>query len=87
MLRAVAEKLIPGVPWNTKIVLLQQTSEESSQKETFAVSPSFEAEFPGKNMELLPALNYVVESDVHRSHFQRDVEGKPAKFPNLRPER
>lgn len=86
LLRTIADKLIPGVAWNTRIALLQQTSEEaSSHHETSATTHGFDANQTPKHLEELPALRYVVESDVQRFHYQRDVEGKSKASYSLDP--
>lgn len=72
----MADKLIPGIPLNTRITLLQQTGDETSSDHTVITASDSLDPGSAQNLEKLTALNYVIESDVQRSHYQRDVEGR-----------
>lgn len=81
ILRALAEKLIPGVPYSTRIAILQQTDaeiEESSKndeidkladslQENGSISTSGEG---GKT-----ALEQVIASDTMRAEVERKISG------------
>ena len=78
ILRALAEKLIPGVPYSTRIAILQQTDAEiednskndgvdglaDSLRENGSISKS------GKT-----ALEQVIASDTMRAEVERKISG------------
>lgn len=65
LLRAMADKLVPGIPHSTRISILQQTDtsdREGSEKNT--------AETQDKTV-----LQYVMSSDNHRNEVIRNMNG------------
>jgi len=65
MLKALAEKMIPGVPWNLRILLLGQTRE---------LSP--EEAIGGLRIEEVSVLQHVVRSDAVRERWLKEEKGK-----------
>lgn len=79
ILRAISEKLIPGLPYTTKVSILQQTSTE--HQDLLAADNVIGADQvsdlagskPGKTV-----LQEVIESDVSRNETLREIAGKLA---------
>ena len=73
ILRAIAEKLIPGIAPATRISMLQQTTFQEQQAlpdlSSLAVDKS-----PEKSSQQ-SALQYVIESDAYRNNYLREVAG------------
>ncbi|KAI9370998.1 P-loop containing nucleoside triphosphate hydrolase protein [Aspergillus egyptiacus] len=68
LLRAMADKLVPGIPHSTRIAILQQTDTEPQEGQT-----SFRDESQNqKNNESKSVLGYVMSSD----HYRNDVTQK-----------
>ncbi|KAL3481929.1 P-loop containing nucleoside triphosphate hydrolase protein [Aspergillus californicus] len=63
LLRAVADKLVPGIPHLTRIAILQQTDAEAQEgQEFFRDESQKQGDFERKS-----ALEYVMSSDHHRN--------------------
>ena len=69
LLRAIAEKLIPGIPLSTRISLLQQTSQDVEDEPA-------KAEDMNPHLSKKPVLQYIVESDAARNKVLHDVNGE-----------
>ena len=65
ILRAISEKLIPGIPLRTRISILQQTGEI---EEASSADQSSQACISNK-----PVLQYVVEGDVYRNELVHEL--------------
>ncbi|KAF2472447.1 P-loop containing nucleoside triphosphate hydrolase protein [Lindgomyces ingoldianus] len=61
LLKAIADGLIPGIPWSTRILLLGQTRD------------TFEDELGGLKLEDETVLQHVVRSDRVRERYMREV--------------
>jgi ATPase subunit of ABC transporter with duplicated ATPase domains len=68
ILKAVAEKLIPGIPIETRISILQQTL---STDEDAAENSGKEA----KGASQLSVLEKVIDRAISKSEIQREVDG------------
>lgn len=80
----MAEKLIPGLPPDTRIALLQQTS--THEQDSNAKSQSNQETLSGPSMNVLskPVLQQVIESDVSRNIVLQDLKGKFDQSPRNR---
>ena len=74
LLRAIATKIIPGLPESIRIAILQQTA---SNDDDDAASSAQLAPHPDKSdrMEMTP-LQYILESDTGRNDIQAELNGK-----------
>jgi len=64
LLKAIAQKLIPGIPIQTRISILQQTvSEEDSSPEE------------GKNESKLSVLEEVIDRATSKNEIQHEIDG------------
>jgi hypothetical protein len=63
LLRAMADKLVPGIPHLTRIAILQQTDAEA-QKGLHAFSDERQKH---RHDESKPVLEYAISSDHHRN--------------------
>jgi ABC-type glutathione transport system ATPase component len=69
LLRAMADKLVPGIPHPTRIAILQQTETEDEER-------IFECEGEDRDRRDLPVLEYVMRSDRFRNEVVRKMDGK-----------
>lgn len=67
ILKAVAEKLIPGIPIKTRISILQQTSSTEQSHDGGSVS----SDVPRK----LSVLETVVDRATSRNEIQNEIDG------------
>lgn len=81
VLRALAEKLIPGVPYSTRIAILQQTDaeiEESSKNDdvdSLADSLQQNGSISTSGGSGRTALKQVIASDTMRAEVERKISG------------
>lgn len=74
MLKAIAEKLIPGIPVQTRISILQQTDADS--KDVGDKGKSGEnIESGEKKGSTLSVLEEVIDRATSRSKIQHEVDG------------
>jgi hypothetical protein len=73
ILKAIADKLIPGIATSTRISILQQTTFQKQERALPDISGLRVDEPPKKSEQ--SALQYVVESDAHRNDYLREVAG------------
>ncbi|RHZ47969.1 hypothetical protein CDV55_100606 [Aspergillus turcosus] len=66
LLRAMADKLVPGIPHPTRIAILQQTETEDEVR-------TFECEGDDRGRRNLPVLEYVMSSDRFRNDVVRKM--------------
>ncbi|GFF31633.1 ABC transporter F family member 3 [Aspergillus udagawae] len=66
LLRAMADKLVPGIPHPTRIAILQQTETEDEVR-------TFECEGEDRDRRALPVLEYVMSSDRFRNEIVRKM--------------
>lgn len=74
ILRAISEKLIPGLPYTTKVAMLQQTStiHRGPVRDDETLSIDLDDELSsGKSV-----LRQVFESDLARKETLREIAGK-----------
>jgi hypothetical protein len=74
ILRAIADKLIPGIAPTTRISMLQQTTFQEQEQ----ALPDLSSLVIGKSSEQQfqqSALQYVIESDAYRNDYLREVAG------------
>lgn len=69
LLRAMADKLVPGIPHPTRIAILQQTETEDEER---IAQPECE----DRDRRDLPVLEYVMSSDRFRNEVVRKMDGK-----------
>jgi hypothetical protein len=63
LLRAMADKLVPGIPHLTRIAILQQTDTEAQEGlQTFGDGRQRQSD-----EEIKPVLEYAISSDHHRN--------------------
>jgi ATP-binding cassette subfamily F protein 3 len=77
LLRAYAEKSIPGVPWNMRMLLLGQS--ESVETETEEMQGKLGSLEIGKGKEKEKGetvLEHVLRADRERERFKREAEGE-----------
>lgn len=72
ILKAVAEKLIPGIPKETRIGILQQTDANVDEKN----DGSIEAGLEKVSLRDLPVLEEVIDRATSRSEIQREIDGE-----------
>ena len=70
MLKAIAEKLIPGIPVKTRISILQQTDADSKDTGDEGGNESEE-----KGGSKLSVLAEVIDRATSRSEIQHEVDG------------
>ncbi|KAL5342455.1 P-loop containing nucleoside triphosphate hydrolase protein [Aspergillus crustosus] len=69
LLRAMADKLVPGIPHSTRIAILQQTDAETQEgRESFNIGSREPAGNENKSV-----LDYVMSSDHHRNDVTRKM--------------
>lgn len=68
LIKAIAEKLIPGVPEKTRVSLLQQTRDEDV--ETDALSIESAPDGPGRTV-----LEEVIERATSRHEVEKEIRG------------
>jgi hypothetical protein len=73
LLRAMADKLVPGIPHPTRIAILQQTEIEDEVR-------TFQCEGEDRSRRNLPVLEYVMSSDRFRNDVVRKMNRKAAAF-------
>lgn len=61
--------MIPGIPLQTRISILQQTSSDGSDKTT-------EAKPPTTSSSNLSVLEYVIDKATSRSEIQHEIDGE-----------
>lgn len=71
ILKAVAEKLIPGIPIQTRIAILQQTFAEAPQ--------STASESEDQSLGQLSVLETVVDRATSRNVVQKEIDGRLAR--------
>lgn len=72
ILKAVAEKFIPGIPIPTRISILQQTSDDGSD-----ASGSSSSSQDGKvAISQLSVLEEVIDRATSRNEIQQEIDGK-----------
>jgi hypothetical protein len=74
ILKAVAEKLIPGIPIPTRISILQQTATDGSTESELA-SPDATATVPGPERQF-SVLEDVINRATSRNEIQYEIDGK-----------
>jgi hypothetical protein len=79
ILKAVAEKLIPGIPLPTRISILQQTSAEDQPASSMAVESS-QAESSGMSSGQLSVLAEVINKATSRNEIQQEIDGGSTIF-------
>lgn len=72
----MAEKLIPGLPPDTRIALLQQTSTHEQESTTDCRSTQGIQSDSSANSANKTVLQQVIESDVSRNIVLQDLKGK-----------
>src|SRR5947209_7977540 len=78
ILRAIADKLIPGIAPATRISMLQQTTFQEQQQQQEEALPDLSSLAIDKSSEKSlqqSALQYVIESDTYRNGYLREVAG------------
>ncbi|KAK8028856.1 hypothetical protein PG991_005912 [Apiospora marii] len=70
LLKAIAEKLIPGIPEETRVAILQQT--EASDSEAEGMLPDISS--PRNKNEDRSVIEEVIERATARSEVQREIE-------------
>lgn len=83
ILRALAEKLIPGVPYSTRIAILQQTDAEIESStdgiDGLANLLQQNASISSSGGSQKTALEQVIASDTTRSEVEKKIVGKHTK--------
>jgi hypothetical protein len=74
ILRAIADKLIPGIAPATRISMLQQTTFQEQEQALTDLSSLAIDKSPEKSFQQ-SALQYVIESDAYRNDYLREVAG------------
>ena len=74
ILRAIADKLIPGIAPATRISMLQQTTFQEQEQALPDLSSLAVDKSPEKSSQQ-SALQYVIESDAYRNNYLREVAG------------
>ena len=74
ILRAIADKLIPGIAPATRISMLQQTTFQE-QEQALPDLSGLKIEEPPPKPDQQSALQFVIESDVRRNDYLREVAG------------
>jgi hypothetical protein len=71
LLKAIAEKLIPGIPEETRVVLLQQThlSDANTEDETHASESSIRSQGP-------TVLEEVIERATSKAEVQQEINSQ-----------
>lgn len=78
LLKAVAEKLIPGIPIETRISILQQTSvNEASNADGSEPKVS-------SSTEHLSVFETVIDRATSRNEIQHEIDGSQIRFPILK---
>jgi len=81
ILRAIADKLIPGIAPATRISMLQQTTFQEQEQALPDLSSLAIDKSPEKSSQQ-SAIQYVIESDTDRNNYLREVAG-PIPRPSL----
>ncbi|KAL5332085.1 hypothetical protein ACEPPN_001629 [Leptodophora sp. 'Broadleaf-Isolate-01'] len=71
ILKAIAEKLIPGIPIQTRISILQQTSNDGSEDGGDVTSSLQNIKLSGNTLSVLEA---VIDKATSRSEIQREID-------------
>jgi hypothetical protein len=74
ILRAIADKLIPGIAPATRISMLQQTTFQE-QEQALPDLSSLAIDKSSQKSSQQSALQYVIESDAYRNNYLREVAG------------
>lgn len=72
ILKAVAEKLIPGIPIPTRISILQQTSDDGSEPSSGSSSNQDRKIATSQ----LSVLEEVIDRATSRNEIQQEIDGK-----------
>lgn len=74
LLKAIAEKLIPGIPEETRVVIMQQTDAGDGTED----QPSEAMVKSEQNNNHEPSvLDYVIEKATGRSDVEQEIKGTP----------
>jgi hypothetical protein len=73
ILKAVAEKLVPGIPIQTRISILQQTAGDGSDPVADAASALQGLDVSSGNQ--LSVLEEVIDRATSRNEIQREIDG------------
>ena len=73
-MKAVAEKLIPGIPIQTRISILQQTASDGSDPVSEATSTLQNLDLDSSNQ--FSVLEEVVDKATSRNDIQREIDGE-----------
>jgi len=73
ILKAVAEKLIPGIPIQTRISILQQTASDGSDPTADAANAFKGLDISSSNQ--LSVLEEVIDRATSRNEIQTEIEG------------
>jgi hypothetical protein len=77
LLRALALKLIPGLPHSTKVSVLQQTASDESATTKFLKSTAEDGQVErSENVLHKSALEHVVGSDMTRNKVLRELSSQ-----------
>ena len=82
ILRAVAEKLIPGIPIPTRISILQQTATDEAQHTSTGGGSSQSQSTPTAGSQL-SVLAEVIDRATSRNEIQREIDGEEQYSVNL----
>lgn len=74
LLKAIAEKLIPGIPEETRISLLQQTGVSDTNTD---VRPEDASGGTGEPVQSRSVLEHVIEQATARSDVEQEIRGGP----------
>jgi hypothetical protein len=74
ILRAIAEKLIPGIPYLTRIAILQQTGVSASANSQASGSLE-QASAPQASLSRT-VLEEVIEKAISKDEVQKEIDGK-----------
>ena len=72
LLRAIATKIIPGLPESIRIAILQQTASDDDDASNVPLDPCVGTDDPMKRNP----LQYILESDTARNDIQAELNGK-----------
>ncbi len=73
ILKAVAEKLIPGIPVQTRISILQQTASDGSDPVADAAAAVQALEVSDSNQ--FTVLEEVIDRATSRNEIQKEIDG------------
>lgn len=70
LLRAIAEKLIPGIPEETRVSILQQTNASDANTDEFQLGTSAAGDSEGPTV-----LEDVIDKATAKSELEREIRG------------